>query len=349
MCVMHLTADSPVPGAGRTDPRKRTPMKHPFARAAAVGTVLTFALTACGGGGTTGGGGDGEELQPLTIGVIPIAPSAPVQLALDEGIFEKHGLDVTIETAQGGAAMLPAVSGGSMDIGVGNPLSVILAKDQGLDMKILSGYSSSMAEGEDITGVAANQDAGIASWADLAGKRVAVNTINGQGDLTIKEAVSKAGGDPDAVNFVEMPFQDMPAQLERGEIDAAWVPEPFLTQLINGEQTALVGYNYQDTVPGLDTMVTFSSTAFTEENPEVLENYDAAIEEALQFAQENPDRVRETIVSFLNMPEEVATDLRLEEFDAEVDRDELETLAELMLKYDVIETEANLDEIVQAD
>ena len=81
MCVMHLTADSPVPGAGRTDPRKRTPMKHPFARAAAVGTVLTFALTACGGGGTTGGGGDGEELQPLTIGVIPIAPSAPVQLA----------------------------------------------------------------------------------------------------------------------------------------------------------------------------------------------------------------------------------------------------------------------------
>jgi NitT/TauT family transport system substrate-binding protein len=54
-------------------------------------------------------------------------------------------------------------------------------------------------------------------------------------------------------------------------------------------------------------------------------------------------------VSFLNMPEEVATDLRLEEFDAEVDRDELETLAELMLKYDVIETEANLDEIVQAD
>ena len=173
-------------------------MKHPFARAAAVGTVLTFALTACGGGGTTGGGGDGEELQPLTIGVIPIAPSAPVQLALDEGIFEKHGLDVTIETAQGGAAMLPAVSGGSMDIGVGNPLSVILAKDQGLDMKILSGYSSSMAEGEDITGVAANQDAGIASWADLAGKRVAVNTINGQGDLTIKEAVSKAGGDPDA-------------------------------------------------------------------------------------------------------------------------------------------------------
>ncbi|MEX5297356.1 ABC transporter substrate-binding protein [Kocuria sp. CPCC 205292] len=324
-------------------------MKHPFASAAAAGTVLTFALTACGGGGSTGGGGGGEELQPLTIGVIPIAPSAPVQLALDEGIFEEHGLDVTIETAQGGAAMLPAVSGGSMDIGVGNPLSVILAEDQGLDMKILSGYSSSLPEGEDITGVAANRDAGIASWADLAGKRVAVNTVNGQGDLTIKEAVSQDGGDPDAVEFVEMPFQDMPAQLDRGEIDAAWVPEPFLTQLINGEQTELVGYNYQETVPGLDTMVTFSSASFAEENPEVLENYDAAIEDALEFAQDNPERVRETLVSFLSMPEEVAADLRLEEFDAEVDRDELETLSELMLKYDVISNEANLDEIIQAD
>ena len=323
-------------------------MKHSLSRAAVVGTVLTFTLAACGGGGeTTGGGEGGEELQPLTIGVIPIAPSAPVQLAVEEGIFEEHGLDVTLETAQGGAAMLPAVSGGSIDIGVGNPLSVILAKDQGLDMRILTGYSSSLPEGEDITGVAANKDAGIESWADLAGKTVAVNTVNGQGDLTIKEAVKQAGGDPGAVNFVEMPFQDMTAQLERGEIDAAWVPEPFLTQLINGEQTELVGYNYQDTVPGLDTMVTFSSQQFVEENPDVVEDYEAAMTEALEFAEENPDRVRETIVSFLDMPEEVATNLRLEEFNAEVDREELEMLAQLMQEYGVIENEPALDEIIQ--
>jgi len=322
-------------------------MKHVLARAAAVGSVLALSLTACGGSGDTGGG-DGE-LRPLTIGIIPIAPSAAMQLGVDEGIFERHGLDVTLETAQGGAAMLPAVSGGSMNIGVGNPLSVILAKDQGLEMQILSGYSSSLPEGEDITGVAANKDAGIGSWADLAGKTVAVNTVNGQGDLTIKEAVSRAGGDPDAVNFVEMPFQDMPAQLDRGEIDAAWVPEPFLTQLVGGESTELVGYNYQETVPGLDTMVTFSSQKFVEENPEVVEDYEAAVAEALEFAQQNPERVQETIVSLLNMPEEVAGELRLEEFDAETDREELEQLSELMVKYGVVENEPDLDEIIRSE
>ena len=322
-------------------------MKHVLARAAAVGSVLALSLTACGGSGDTGGG-DGE-LRPLTIGIIPIAPSAAMQLGVDEGIFERHGLDVTLETAQGGAAMLPAVSGGSMNIGVGNPLSVILAKDQGLEMQILSGYSSSLPEGEDITGVAANKDAGIGSWADLAGKTVAVNTVNGQGDLTIKEAVSRAGGDPDAVNFVEMPFQDMPAQLDRGEIDAAWVPEPFLTQLVGGEPTELVGYNYQETVPGLDTMVTFSSQKFVEENPEVVEDYEDAVAEALEFAQQNPERVQETIVSLLNMPEEVAGELRLEEFDAETDREELEQLSELMVKYGVVENEPDLDEIIRSE
>lgn len=322
-------------------------MKHVLARAAAVGSVLALSLTACGGSGDTGGG-DGE-LRPLTIGIIPIAPSAAMQLGVDEGIFERHGLDVTLETAQGGAAMLPAVSGGSMNIGVGNPLSVILAKDQGLEMQILSGYSSSLPEGEDITGVAANKDAGIGSWADLAGKTVAVNTVNGQGDLTIKEAVSRAGGDPEAVNFVEMPFQDMPAQLDRGEIDAAWVPEPFLTQLVGGESTELVGYNYQETVPGLDTMVTFSSQKFVEENPEVVEDYEAAVAEALEFAQQNPERVQETIVSLLNMPEEVAGELRLEEFDAGTDREELEQLSELMVKYGVVENEPDLDEIIRSE
>ncbi|WP_026818616.1 ABC transporter substrate-binding protein [Arthrobacter castelli] len=337
-------------------------MKHMFAKAAAAGSVLALALTGCGGGspsatgessgstGSSGSGGSGEgSLTKLTVGVIPIAPSAAVQLGINEGIFKEHGLDISLDTAQGGAAMLPAVSTGDLDVGVGNPLSVILANAQGLNMDIVTGYTNSKSEGDDITGVIADADDNIDSWADLEGKTVAVNTLNGQGDLTIMEAVAQDGGDPQAVNFVEFAFSDMPGQLEAGNIDAAWFPEPFLTQLANKQGMELVGYNYQDTIPGLSTMVTFSSQKFAEGNPEVMKQYRAAMTEVLEFAEQNPDRVREVMTEFLNMPEKTASNLRLEKFDAEVKRDKLQALVGLMQKYGVVEGEIKLDGIINAD
>lgn len=328
-------------------------MKHMFAKAAAAGSVLALALTGCSGGSPSGTGeetagtgtGDGK-LQELNIGIIPIAPSAAVQVGIEEGIFEEHGLDVNLQTAQGGAAMLPAVSSGDLDVGVGNPLSVILVNDQGLQMDIVSGYTNSFAEGNDITGVIANTSAGIDSWAGLEGKTVAVNTLNGQGDLTIMEAVAQDGGNPEAVNFVEVAFSDMPGQLSAGNIDAAWFPEPFLENLANKKGTELLGYNYQETIPGLSTMVTFSSQKFVDSNPELIDKYRAAITETLQFAEQNPERVRDVLVEFLNMPEETAANLQLEEFNAEVQRDKLDQLAELMLKYEVIEKQPDMDEII---
>jgi NitT/TauT family transport system substrate-binding protein len=83
---------------------------------AALGLLLT---AACGGGdeaaepapGVTAGGGS-TELMPVTVGVIPILDVAPAYLCQEQGIFEENGLDVTLEPAQGGATIVPAVLAG---------------------------------------------------------------------------------------------------------------------------------------------------------------------------------------------------------------------------------------------
>lgn len=331
-------------------------MKHMFAKAAAAGSVLALALTGCGGGspsastaessgsGSSSSSGDGSLTQ-LTVGVIPIAPSAAVQLGINEGIFEKHGLDIELETGQGGAAMLPAVSSGGMDIAVGNPLSVILAHTKGLDIGILTGYTHANKQGQDVTGVVTAADSGIESAADLEGKTVSVNTLNGQGDVTIKEAVAQDGGDPSKVQFVEVAFPDAQAQVENGNIDAAWMAEPFLTKALeSGMEVAT--YNYQETIPGLSTMVTFSSKKFVEGNPETAEAWRAAVGEALDYAQQNPDEVRAILPEFLKMNEKLAKDLPLENHSAKVDRQMLQQLTDLMVKYGVVDKEPNMDEVI---
>lgn len=306
---------------------------------AAVGMAAALLLTGCGSGSPSGSGSSapaagGDGMRNISVGVISIAPSAAVKMGIDEGIFTKHKLKVELQSGQGGAAMLPAVSTGTMNFAVGNPLSVLLAKNKGLDMRIVTGYSNSLATGKDINGVVAKADSGIATAKDLAGKKVAVNTINAQGDLTIKEVVAKQGGDPKAVQFLELPFQDMGAQLAQGNVDAVWVPEPFLSKLL-AEGNKLVTYNNQEALPGLPTMVTFTSGNYAQQNPEVVADFKAAMTETLAMAQSNPDKVRALLPEFMKMPEAVASKLRLEEFDGKVNEPVLGKLGELMAKYGI--------------
>src|SRR3712207_4724554 len=188
--------------------------------------VSMLALAACGGGDDEGGGNGAAaegEVREVTVGALPILPTAALYAGIEEGFFEERGIEVTVETGQGGAALLPAVMAGQIDFATSNPVSLLQAREEGLDVRVISHWTSALSEGEtDINGVVAAADSGIASAADLAGKRVAINTLNGMGDITVREAVKQDGGDPDAVQFVELPFPDMPAALAQGNVDAVW-------------------------------------------------------------------------------------------------------------------------------
>jgi len=301
--------------------------------------VVALALTGCSGSAPaadpTTGTADGA-LTTVTVGVLAIAPSVAMQYGIDEGIFEKHGLDVQLETGQGGAAMLPAVYAGSMDIAIGNPLSVMVAVDKGLEMQIVTGYSNSKADGDDINGVVVRTDSGIDGFADLDNKTVSVNAVSTQGDLTIKESAEQDGGDPSQINFNEMPFPDMEAQLAAGNTDAIWVPEPFLSKALASPDFKLIGYPNQQALPGLPTMVSFTSAKYATANADTLSKFRDAVDETLAQAEANPDDVRATLPAFMGMDGAVAAKLKMESFDGEVPVDVLAGLGKLMQKYQIV-------------
>lgn len=272
----------------------------------------------------------------MSVGVLAIAPSVAMQYGIDEGVFEKHGLDVELQTGQGGAAMLPAVYAGSMDFAIGNPLSVMVAVDKGLEMQIVTGYSNSKADGDDINGVVVRADSGIDTFADLENKTVSVNAVSTQGDLTIKESAAIDGGDASLLKFNEMPFPDMEAQLAAGNTDAIWLPEPFLSKALASSDFKLIGYPNQKALPGLPTMVTFTSAKYATANADTLATFRDAVVETLDLAEENPDGVRATLPAFMGMDAAVAENMKMETFDGEVPADVLADLGKLMVKYDVV-------------
>ncbi len=328
---------------------------------AALAATAALVLSACSGGSLSGdsgssgstGSNDSGELTKVVVGVLPIAPAAAVQLGIDQGIFEKHGLDVDLQLGDGGAALLPAVSSGSMQFAVGNPLSVLTAASQGLDMRIVSGYSrnyESPSDPEDAapSGITVRSDSGITRWKDLEGKTVAINALNTQGDLGVKALVQEDGGDPGLVKFIEIAFPDQLAQLEQGNIDASWTPEPFLSKARATEGIEFLGDPLR-AIDGLYTMVTFTSGDFAEKNPEVVAAFRAAIIETAEAAMADTAAFRAAVVSHTGMDAAVVEGINLEYISGELDPNVIEELSITALDFGFIESQPDLSKVILAE
>lgn len=299
--------------------------------------------TPAGGGGTAGGGG---ELTPVTVGVLPIVDTAAIWLGVQEGIFEDHGLDVELELAQGGAAVVPAVVSGEYQFGFSNVASLLVANSQGLPLKIVAPGNFSTGDPEsDIGAVLAMPDSGIESPADLAGKSVAVNTLNNIGDVTVSEVVEQAGGDPEQISFVEMGFPDMPAALSGGQVDAAWILEPFRTIAMD-QGAEVVTHNFADVDPEMMIAAYFTTADYVESDPEVVESFTAAMEESLTFAEENPDAAREVLSTYTEIDPAVQEKMVMPRFSPDVNADSVQQLADLALKYGLVSEDVDVDALL---
>lgn len=346
-------------------------MKKPLAAAFVAAAALT--LAACNGASTdddpdttapdteevtdagneTDGGnetdendGASDETYSVRVASLPIAESGALWAAIEEGIFADHGIEVEVVPAQGGALAIPALLAEDIQFAIGQPFGPFRADQQDLGVTIIGNYADSIATGQDVNGVVSAAESGIERPADLTNKRVAVNSLGAAGDATIMQAVLDDGGDPSTIEFVEVGFPDAPAQLEQGNIDAAWVPDPFMSMVVGGGGN-LVMHPYQETVPGLTVLTTITSQHYMDYEPDMVAAFSAAMDEALTWADANEEAVRAAIATNLEIPEEAAAGITLPTFTFEIKVADLEALANIAVNFEMLDSSPNFERLVQ--
>ena len=252
-----------------------------------------------------------------------------------QGFFEEEGLDVTLELAQGGAAIVPAVVSGEYQFGFSNVTSLLLATSNDVPLKAVAPGNFTTGADPDFGAVVVPADSEIQTAADLAGHTVAVNTLNNIGDSTIRHVVEEDGGDPEAIEFVEMGFPDMPAAVAGAQVDAAWIVEPHLTRAL--EQGArVVSWNFAETDPELMIAAYFTSQQYATENPEVVEAFVAALDKSFEFAEANPDETRAILDEYTEIEPAVKEAMVMPRFATEFSEDTVQLLADLALEYGLV-------------
>ncbi|WP_268878148.1 ABC transporter substrate-binding protein [Gulosibacter macacae] len=197
----------------------------------------------------------------------------------------------------------------------------------------------------DAGGVVVPADSDIQTAADLAGHTIAVNTLNNIGDITVREAVEKAGGDPSSINFVEMGFPDMPAAVTGGQVDAAWVVEPHLTRVIEAG-ARVVSWNWAETDPNLIISTYFTSQQYAEANPEIVASFKAALDKALTHAAENPEAAKDILDNYTDIDATIKEKMTMPKFTPEVSAADIQLHADLALKYGLVKEPVDISVLV---
>lgn len=274
--------------------------------------------------------GGEPEVSELRVGLIPIVDVAPVYIAQSEGIFEEEGLTVEVQDGVGGAAIIPAMIAGELDVSFGNYVSMILAENEGLGLALVAEGNRAV---DGFSGVFVLPDSDIQEAADLEGATVAVNTLNNVGTVAISAVLEEQGVDPESIEFIEVPFPEMGATLERGDVDAIWVVEPFTSNVQATLDAREIIDPFSGPTEGLPVAGYAVTADFAEENPNTVAAFRRAIEAASQMASDDPDLVTEALLSYTEIPEEAAGGVTQPEWVASLDPNEVQRVSDLMADY----------------
>ncbi|MFE9169069.1 ABC transporter substrate-binding protein [Streptomyces kebangsaanensis] len=296
-----------------------------------AGTLL-FAAAACGSSGGSDAPNASESSGKVTtveVGVIPILDVAPLYLGQKKGFYEQHGLKLAMTTAQGGAAIVPGVVSGQFQFGFSNMTSLMIAQTGGVPVRaVVNGVNSTGVQGKDFGAVVVRKDSPITSAKELEGKKVALNTLKNINETAVRESVRKAGGDPDKVHMVELAFDQMPAALDQGRIDAAMVVEPALATVLS-QGGREIASSLVDVAENLTVAMYFTSAQYEKQHPDVVEKFREATAQSLAYADDHPDEVRQIVTTYTRIPADVLARTTFPKWPAEPNRASIEALAEL--------------------
>lgn len=262
--------------------------------------LVAWMLAACGSDATEASSSTpSAPPSEVKLGFFPNVTHAPALVGVAEGTFQKALGDTALKTFtfDAGTEAAEALLAGSLDLTfIGpNPAINAWAKSKGEAVRIVAGSTSGGAF------LVVKPD--ITSAADLKGKKIASPSLGNTQDVALRawlkeqgyETTPEGGGD---VTIIPQKNSTTLDAFKAGEIDGAWVPEPWATRLIDeGGATVLVNERdlWGDTKGEFVTTHLLVRTAFLNEHPDTVKAVIEGLADAIEFIGSDPAKAEQDV------------------------------------------------------
>jgi NitT/TauT family transport system substrate-binding protein len=216
---------------------------------------------------------------------------APALIGEGEGIFEAAlgpNVDLEYKYFNSGTEVIEALFSGGIDASFIGPNPAIngFAQSNGDALRIVAGTTSG--------GASLVVQPEITSAAELAGAKLATPSLGNTQDVALRAWLIEQGYETDAtgggdVSILPQANADTLTTFQQGQIDGAWVPEPWATRLVlEGGGKVLV--DERDIWPDGQFVTThlIVSTGYLEDNPEVVRHLVEGLLDAIEVANGDP-------------------------------------------------------------
>ena len=244
--------------------------------------VLFLALL--GAGPTASGQGP----VPVTIGTVNNMNHVPQFVAVEKGLYVKHGVDVKLRVFNAGAEATRALQAGEVPVATLGNTTLSAAWNQGvrlIGLAVVMGDATRVYYDDPIA-IVSRAGSGIRRlhMEDLVGKRVGM-VIGGTGEEYFRAVLAKEKIPAEKINFVNVPSPNHVSVLRNGGVDAEVVWEPYGTMILQqvpGAFVVLRGGGYI----GWDLYL-MGAEEFVRRNPSVVDGLVRGFVEAAWYVRQH--------------------------------------------------------------
>ncbi|ALX65691.1 ABC transporter substrate-binding protein [Microbacterium sp. XT11] len=256
---------------------------------AAIVTATALALSGCGGSAPESDGGakgDDGQLTDVTLMLnwYPYGEHAPFYYGVEQGIFEDHGINLTIKAGQGSTKTAQAVGQKQVDFGWADTPAVLANIDKGVAIKSVGVFLQTTP-----SAVQVFADSGIEDPKDLKGKTIAVSAGDAP-TTTFPMYLEAVGLEESDVNQQNLDPAGKIAAVLSGQVDGligfAHDQGPTIAAKSGKDMRYL---RYSDAGLNFFSNGLIANEETIENDPELVKEMVAATSEAFAAAQEDPE------------------------------------------------------------
>jgi NitT/TauT family transport system substrate-binding protein len=238
-----------------------------------------------------------RALDKVTAGtaVWPIWAFLPLQVGIDEGIWQRYGIELTIDNNGSGAKLIQAMTAGSVDFGLSSGVEMAYAA-KGAPIRAVAAFAG---EPRTVTIIVAS-DSPVKAPADLKGKKIAMPGIGSVSEWLVWQMAIAEGWGKDGVTIVSSGSLGGSIALIQSHQAAAAIGPPEVGYMLESKNEGRVAFGLAQFAPHFHAHVVYARNDLIRNNPDLVMRFLKGFFAGIAYMKTHKDETTRIAVRELN-------------------------------------------------